>query len=60
VNAPVSRFSSIVRWAKQVTAFHHLDAAASHEFVGRQRLDLRPVEHDRAFGDLAAFGIQQV
>ena len=41
-------------------AFHHLDAAAPHQFVRRQRLHLGALEHDRALGDLAALGMQQI
>src|SRR5262245_45976881 len=46
--------------AEAVAAFHHLDAAAAHQFVGREALHRRAVEHDFAFGHLAAFGLQQV
>jgi hypothetical protein len=46
--------------AEAITALHHLDAAAPHHFVGRERLHLGAVEHDRAFGHFAAFGVQQI
>ena len=32
--APVSRFSSTVRWREAVAPFHHLDDAAPHELAG--------------------------
>ena len=43
-----------------MTAFHDLDAAAPHELVRREVLDLGPVEYDRALGDVAALGVQQI
>ena len=43
-----------------MAAFHHLHAAAPHQLVRRARLHLLAVEHDRALGDLAALGMQQV
>ncbi len=43
-----------------LAAFHHLDAAAPHQHIGRERLHGGAVEHDRALGDLAALGVQQV
>ena len=60
VNAPVRRFSSTVRWREAAAAFHHLDAAALHQLVRRARMHLLAVELDRALGDLAALGMQQV
>ena len=46
--------------AEAVPAFHHLDAAAPHQLVGRELVDALALEHDRALGDLAALGVQQV
>ncbi len=43
-----------------LAAFHHLDAAASHQLVRRKVLHFGAVEQDRALGDVAAFGMQQV
>jgi hypothetical protein len=43
-----------------VAAFHHLHAAAPHQLVRRTRLHLLAIEHDRALGDLATLGMQQV
>ncbi len=43
-----------------VPPFHHLDAAAPHQLVGRARMHLAAVEDDRALGHLAALGRQQI
>jgi hypothetical protein len=41
-------------------SFHHLDATAPHQLVRGEVLHFRAVEQDRTFGDLAAFGMQQI
>ena len=46
--------------AEAMAAFHHLDAAAPDQIVGRAVVHLGAVEQDRALGDLAAFGMQQI
>jgi len=40
--------------AEAATAFHHLDAAAPHQFVGREMLHLGAVERNGTLGDVAA------
>ena len=46
--------------AEAMPALHHLDAAAPHQLVRRRRLHLVALEQDRALGDLAALGMQQI
>ena len=41
-----------------VPPFHHLDAAAANQIVGRQPVDALALELDRALGDVAAFGLR--
>jgi hypothetical protein len=41
-------------------AFHHLDAAAAHQFVGRKPVHGDALELDRALGDFTALGVQQI
>ena len=46
--------------AEAVAALHHLDAAAPYQFIRREILHLLAGEHDRALGDVAALGMQQI
>jgi hypothetical protein len=43
-----------------VTAFHHLNAAAPDQIVGRQAIDPLTVQFDRASSDCATFGSNQI
>ena len=45
---------------KAMPAFHHLDAATAHQFVWRKVMDFGAFEYNRAFADIAAFGVQQI
>ncbi len=41
-------------------ALHDLDAAAAHQIVGRQPVDALALELDRALGDVAALGLDEI
>src|SRR5262245_13866442 len=46
--------------AEAVPSFHHLDAAAPHQFVWGKVLNFAAFEYDRTFGDITTLGMQQI
>ena len=60
VNAPVRRFSSMVRWPKQWRPSKTWMQPRRTSSVGERSIDALAVERDRALCDLAALGAQQV
>ena len=60
VKAPVSRFSSTVRWPKQWRPSITWMQPRRTSSLGESACDLGAIEYDRALGDLAALGVQQV